>query len=150
LTHHRTGTHWNNYGAFIAYRKLMIELAKTQPALKPYSFSDFNIKIVRENKGRGLAKMLGLVEHMHDEEMHFQLKVNVVKKRKLPKLVIYSDSYTDFLLPFLNYHFQNIIRVKSGVVTKDILYSNHQKPSAVILEVAERYQGVFLTGRSFS
>ncbi len=62
--YHRTGTHWNELGAFLAYRELLIHLQKTYPTLEPWSLDRFDVRY-RWGESRGLPAILrihGLVE----------------------------------------------------------------------------------------
>lgn len=147
LTHYKTGTHWNNFGGFIAYQEIMKKFAESNPEFKPFDLSDFEIEIIPE-KGRGLARMMGLGDQMRDEQISFKLKSSAPKPKLFSRLILYSDSYFEFFLPFFLQHFDRVRRVKSGTIPIPAKYE--QKPDAVILEVAERYQGVFLTGQSFT
>jgi alginate O-acetyltransferase complex protein AlgJ len=64
--YHRTGTHWNELGAFLAYRELLLHLQKSYPALEPWPLERFHVQY-RWGKDRGLPAMLGIQGTMEDE-----------------------------------------------------------------------------------
>ncbi|HRQ23279.1 MAG TPA: hypothetical protein PLF42_07610, partial [Anaerolineales bacterium] len=53
--YYATDTHWNDYGAYIAYSAILKELNKSHPNLAPRPISDFNV-INREPHTLDLAK----------------------------------------------------------------------------------------------
>lgn len=119
-------SHWNSFGAFIGYTELMKELQKSDPQLKPLPMSYFNIQW--EQRGGGdLSDVMGL--NLSEFKPQFSLKndqskIVIVKNDNLPekslcirnenattnhKALIFRDSFTSALIPFLNLHFKEII-----------------------------------------
>lgn len=119
-------SHWNSYGAFIAYSKLMEEISKDFPELKPFPLSDFTISWKPE-EGGDLANVLGI--NVTEIMPNFSLKRGSMELKELPAdgfpkktkiyqnehaatkltLLMYRDSYTDAMIPFLNLHFAKMI-----------------------------------------
>jgi hypothetical protein len=57
--YHRTGTHWNEFGAFIAYREILLHLQPRFPSLVPSPLTAFDVH-QRIGPTRGLASLLGI------------------------------------------------------------------------------------------
>lgn len=64
--YHRTGTHWNELGAFLAYRELLIHLQKSYPALEPWPLERFDVRY-RWGESRGLPAILRIHDLVEDE-----------------------------------------------------------------------------------
>ena len=64
--YHRTGTHWNELGAFLSYRELLLHLQKAYPAFEPWSLESFKVQY-RWGKDRDAALLLGIQGMMKDE-----------------------------------------------------------------------------------
>lgn len=60
--YYRLGTHWNEYGAYIAYKTIIEALAQAHPELKPYSEKFFRFRINPEESlargDLGVAQMI--------------------------------------------------------------------------------------------
>lgn len=64
--YHRTGTHWNELGAYLAYRAILLRLKDAFPSLEAWSLSDFEVRY-RVGEDRGISWMLGTPRLMTDE-----------------------------------------------------------------------------------
>lgn len=167
LTFHVTDTHWNDYGAFIGYEALLNALAQQRPDIKPLPLGAFEIHRSQQ-PGGDLAIMLAqersLVEADHialvprppltaiATKADPVLSLNTGKKT-IPAifasdnpathgtLVMFHDSFTTALQPFLAQHFQRAVYVWQH--DWDIPFLEAQKPDVVIDEIAERsfYRG---------
>jgi hypothetical protein len=69
----RTDTHWNDYGAFLAYQEIIRPLASWFPAITPLTFDDFNITL-NKRTGGDLSSMIGGQEIFDDENYVFSPK----------------------------------------------------------------------------
>ncbi len=162
----KTDTHWNAYGAYVAYREIMKALSKRFPALRPESISDFNITTVK-NEGEGdLARMLSMVGSLSDTSItlknrvpararndgpcrHFrpvpgQLFSRLQSCRKevpganLPRLVMFHDSFgSEFLNDYLAEDFSKSTFMWDYNIDLDEI-TEKEKPNVVIIEVVER------------
>lgn len=152
----RTDTHWNNYGAFLAYREIVRPLASWFPTIKPFDFSDFTVTAEKCSSG-DLAAMMGGQEFLSDENYAFVPKkpLSSVMCDKmdrperftmtngipgLPRAVIFRDSFFSAVVPFISEHFNTSRYIKSdwnehtpigGLITK-------YRPNVVIEEIVER------------
>lgn len=141
----KTDTHWNSFGAFIAYRELMKALSKNSRSVPPFLCSDFTVS-VRPNKGPGdLAEMLSLAGMLEDREVHLELKSEPSRRpRKIPKAVLFHDSFAEALLPFLEHHFEQIVRQHWGIKGFDYLLIEKEKPQVVLYEISERLLDILI------
>ena len=161
---YKTDNHWNEYGAFIAYRAIMEVMAKDFPSLETRELSDFIVDTIETN-GKGLTNMMGLIDEVNEMEItltpRFQKKavegvksqypvpdyfpyknaweqVYVTGDSSLPKLLVIRDSFGGALIPFLDDHFSKSVFIFDGWqhnLNEDILY--HEKPDIYIQLVVE-------------
>jgi hypothetical protein len=155
--YYATDTHWNDYGAFIAYTAIMDELHKTYPSLSPHSQADFKV-VKRAPEQLDLAQNIGTtlyeeskVQFVPQFETHTVYKNVTVGGRKLmfsynpdpslPKLVLYHDSFFFRVIPMLGEHFSTGLFVQNymGGGLWSLSWVDEQKPDVVIIEFAERY-----------
>jgi len=161
---YKTDNHWNEYGAFIAYRAIMEVMTKDFPRLKVRELSDFKVDTIETN-GKGLTNMMGLIDEVNEKEItltpRFQKKavegeksqypvpdyfpyknaweqVYVTGDSSLPKLLVIRDSFGGALIPFLDDHFSKSVFIFDGWqhnLNEEILY--HEKPDIYIQLVVE-------------
>ena len=134
-----TDTHWNDYGAFIAYQEVLKRLVKKFPLLYPLTLSNFTLS-VHPNKGLGdLAVMLSLNGWLHDSQVQLMLKsASPLQERKIPKALIFHDSFVFPLKVYLEYHFDKTILRHWDEHAFNFALIEQEKPDVVLLEIAER------------
>lgn len=143
-------THWNALGAFYAYQQLMLHMG-----INPYELSDFELN--RENTTEGdLKKMTGLcndnsimeniptltikefdgkiVRADHPTDSRFIITND--QKTLNRSIVIFRDSFTSALMPFISLHFKECHVIWSGY-NQDIV--DRIKPDIVLVAKTERY-----------
>lgn len=155
--YYKTDTHWNGYGAFIAYREIVKELSKNYPQLAPKKMDDFKIKI-STSVPHDIARITSLSD-LRESWISITPKQNnagstsiavsedmTVSLQDAPKkdtltLLMYKDSFgrriNDFLLP----HFSKVTVIELypkypkllSLKAIDII-----KPDIVIVEMVER------------
>lgn len=150
--YHRTDTHWNDYGAFVGYQAIIGELAKIDARLHPMAEADFEI-YSEKTKGLDLAAMLGLDDVMTEEYIRMRSRKfaiessgytsntlpRMVSERKesgLPRLVMFRDSFSNYLIPFLNQHFSRAVYIWNNGFDPQLIEAEH--PDFVIQEMIER------------
>lgn len=132
----RGGTHWNQYGAFYAYRSIAAEIARVYPGLRPHELEDYDIVMDRESSE---DHWLGLGENT---AFRFSLREQGGGRTgdgKLGKLVVFYDSFWDKLEPFCTPHFDAVVQERVGQdrdAVRAIL--ERERPTVLIFEVAER------------
>lgn len=154
----RTDTHWNDYGAFIAYQEIIKSLTSWFPAMVPFRVDDFSISL-KDHSGGDLTNMIGGQEFLSDENYIFTPKkpFTAIKSEKnermtdpftmtkegegLPRVVIFRDSFFAALIPFFTEHFSVSRYIWSrwnSQTPMEEIVAKYQ-PQVVIEEVLERY-----------
>jgi alginate O-acetyltransferase complex protein AlgJ len=156
--YYKTDSHWTEYGAFIAYRGILNALLPAHPELVPRALSDF------KPVSMGLTSMdlAGLIGSVRIKEEKIVLKPVVETKttrhdlklddgrwitmtwnpnEKLPKAVIYYDSFLYPIIPWFYDHFSQltIIPHYANASIWNLSWVNQEKADVVIVEIAEKY-----------
>lgn len=150
--YYATDTHWNDYGAYLAYAALLEEAGIT-----PRPMSDFE-PVSREPDLLDLSDNIGatiLPEPRIQFAPLFDLRasyknINLGGRRlmfsnvadaSLPDLVLYYDSFFFNVIPLLGEHFHRGLYVQnySGSGLWNLSWVDEQDPDVVIIEFAERY-----------
>lgn len=159
-TYDYTDTHWNAYGAFVGYREIMARAVRDFPALRPLTLADFTLEAA-DGPGGDLSGQLSLKADLPEERILLTPRFTprardaardypdpvgragrdmVVKETgnaTLPRLLVFRDSFSWQLVPFLSESFASSVYVW----TFDFLpwLVEREKPDLVILEAVERY-----------
>ncbi len=126
---HVTDTHWNDLGAFVAYREVIEQLGN--PGGPPATFDDFDRQQVMR-PGLDLARMLGLKSVLEEEDLRLEprtpRRARVIEPARAsralmdarvvteqpgtrPRAVIFRDSFGSAMIPFLSEHFSRAVYV---------------------------------------
>jgi hypothetical protein len=134
--YYRTGSHWNLLGAFYAYQAIIAALAKTMPIVNLTSASlDRYVIQAAPFKGGDLAiNMLSAPWWLPDTILAMKRKSGPAEPG-VGRLVILGDSFSAALQPYLQENFSAV----DFTYFSDQLPVQHDKPSAVLLEIVERY-----------
>jgi len=155
--YYTTDTHWNLYGGFKGYQVLMNEMVKDFPQLQPAKEEDFII--TEETTPRGdIAGLIGLQDVFTRKE--YNMRFRDTSKSLIPattseifipfkdnktidgsklKVIMFRDSYANYLIPFLNMHFKDAIYVWSYEFMDKLI--EEQQPDVVIFESLQRFMG---------
>ena len=152
--YYSTDTHWNMFGAWVGYNYLLNEIRKDFPCLHPIEYNDLTVTDSFNNHG-DLAGMLELEDVYRRKEYTVSLKdtthalvyppiANIIMNFKNEKLIdscnltllMFRDSYSNYLIPFLNLHFKEATYVWSYDFLHEFI--EEKKPDIVILEVQQR------------
>ncbi len=126
-------SHWNQYGAYLAYRQIMTALARFFPDAVPLPLADFEIREV-ERSGGDLAIMLSLQNSVYREKAiylesrvsRYAHKGKPLKEKypgvtqsviesprgELPHALMVHDSFAFRLKSYLSEHFSKIIYLR--------------------------------------
>jgi hypothetical protein len=147
-------SHWNSWGAFVAYTELLNQIHSRIPEVKPIPAEEFIIKWNKRGMG-DLALILGLdlpelkPEFIlpHDSAQALMITENGfppqteiwINERSSTRLtaLIYRDSFTTALIPFLTRHFRKMILLRDQNYSHDMVNRTH--PDVVIECFASRY-----------
>jgi hypothetical protein len=157
--YYKTDTHWNDLGAYIAYKEIMNRVSLTDPDLRPLELSGFTI---RESKPTvmDLSRIIGtdfLVEskisliHRFGTDAFMQYGVTSDGKSLIRSwaksngqnrtLLMYHDSFGISLLSLLQYHFREATYILVGLEALDTSWIDKYNPDFVVIEIVERNVG---------
>jgi hypothetical protein len=158
--YHRTDTHWNDVGAFLAYREVAGWLAKQFPAVRPLELDAFERQVHVGTAG-DLAAMLAISTMLFEERIVLAPKTRspvqpgeptaVMLRRQypprnepkvfacatgeIPRGVVIHDSFFQAVQPFLARHFQRSTFLRAAFAPEVL---EDEKPDVVIEEMIER------------
>ena len=155
LVYYRTDTHWNAYGAYIAYQEILKNASQTNPDLLPVNLNEFEFS-ESPPQTLDLARLLG-GDFLQEPRIVFQPKfVSDTYFYRIPplsnisisssdlgtrKLLIYHDSFGDALNSFMQYSFKDAVYIRNAITDNDPFVStwvNTFKPDVIVIEVVER------------
>jgi hypothetical protein len=152
--YHKFDTHWNDYGAFLAYQSFL-NSNFDQLGIRPKSIDDFSVEWNDFEKGE-LIQMLGVKNRgfFVEKAPVFKLKNNInqieflstkgyPKQTKITrnkycgnklKVLVFRDSYTSKLIQFLSLHFYEVTYIWGHGER----YVDELKPDIIIEGYVER------------
>jgi hypothetical protein len=162
-TYFSCGTHWNALGAFIAYQDIFRFLEIDFPNLKPHDLNEY--RMVNFQGDTDLVSISHLdssacqgvyLKPLFDRQVTTQLwniageiptnfysngisnitTINV--DPSLPRLLMYRDSFSSYLVPLLSDHFSRAIYLWAYPTDDVYSYIEAEKPDVVIIEITER------------
>lgn len=155
----KTDTHWNDRGAHVAYIAIINAARAQVPSIPPpWAREDFD-QVVRTVAAGDLAGMMGLRRVMQEEDLslaprHPRLArvvepagedklaevgrlVTEIQGSNLPRAVIFRDSFTSRLVPFLSEHFSRAVYLWQNDFDAQAVEDEH--PDVVIQEIVGRH-----------
>lgn len=158
-TYFKTDTHWNAHGAFVAYQALVdslrddvaLESVREEDLVwKERSFvGDLGVRYARE-RGERRATLVNDPAHKLVFQNHNfgrgAVHVYENKRRDLPTCVMFRDSFSNYLIPYLMHGFSSIVAVSSLSCHYDLL--EQQKPDVVLFVSIERFLATFGRGQT--
>jgi hypothetical protein len=155
--YYRTDTHWNDAGAYIAYRRVLDAAARQIPALRPAARDAFTSQVVNE-PGGDITEMLGVRDNMREQTAHLVPRagwrarvveppdmsagfevgevVTTLPDPKLPRLLMIRDSFGSGMIRFLSEHFSRAVYLWRPDVDLDVVKA--ERPTLVIQEIVGR------------
>lgn len=140
--YYKTDTHWNPYGAFVAYTELINKLAQTYPQLTPLSINDFIITtsspVVLDTAG-----VMGATSLVEPKITFKKKKTKAIGATPTPsgkplKLLLYRDSFGRRTQKLISYNFKKAVFLPNH--SRPSLKQIEQiKPDIVVIEFVERY-----------
>ncbi len=155
----KTDTHWNQRGAHAAYAALIEGMRLRAPAIPPpHPLSDFD-QVTRQSEGMDLAAMMGLKRVLGEEQLLLVPKwrrqyvvreprgniveagelriVTEIPGSTLPKAVIFRDSFTSALAPYLSEHFSRVVYLwRNDFDAEEVA---REQPDVVLQEIVSRH-----------
>jgi alginate O-acetyltransferase complex protein AlgJ len=155
----RTDTHWNDRGAHVAYEQI-IKAVRAQDPRVPGAWprSDF-IASAREVPGMDLARMMGLSHMLREIDLQLVPRrprravviappgaspdaeegriVTEIPGSTLPRAVIFRDSFSSRLAPFLSEHFSRAVYLWEKDFDADGI--RRERADVVIQQIVSRH-----------
>ncbi len=154
LVYSETGTHWNENGAYIAYRMIFNEVKSMFPGRRFNDGANYAMAAQLE-RDEGLTPLIGIdskekISGIRDEpktdypytyEKHDgrDSVITVHGDQSLPKAIIFRDSFFDALQPLTSTLFSRATYRWKLFTEADKKVILEQKPDLIIFEVTERY-----------
>jgi hypothetical protein len=157
LLYHRYDTHWNDRGALIGYQQIAMRLERWFPEIQPLQRSDFVTSPAAPSGDK--TTMLGLVDQGKvttpglvprlgwssrvvypanpDPYGEDGTVVTEVKPGTGLRAVMFRDSFSSRLIPFLSEHFSRILYQWQNDFDPDLVRREH--PDVVIQEMVGRH-----------
>jgi len=155
----KTDTHWNDRGALVAYQQIVAAAHARVPAIPPpWARADFD-EVTREVEGMDLAGMMGLKRVMRETDLALVPRrprlarvvepvgaapmaeegrlVTEIPGSSLPRAVIFRDSFTSRLVPFLSEHFSRAVYLWQNDFDAGVVTTEH--PDIVIQQIVGRH-----------
>jgi alginate O-acetyltransferase complex protein AlgJ len=148
--YYRTDTHWNTYGAYLAYLELLKPLQADFPQMQPLALEQFDQ--VEQQVSGDLARMLFTRPLIKETSLELLPKerwqaqsvslddntmVTEIPGSDLPRAVVFRDSFFNSLTQYVSENFSRVVYRSDSQVDFDLI--DQELPDVVILEVAERY-----------
>lgn len=165
LLYNKTDTHWNELGAYYAYREIMNYISLDFPAAAPEPLDSFDV-FTKTVAGGDMAKFLEVNLDSVTENCVFvrsktELKSGISKdysmnfsnewfseKREfriadkdLPTMIMYRDSFSTNLMSFMAEKFSRSVFMEMWNYKDDLRLCRGIKPDYIIIEYAERNFG---------
>jgi alginate O-acetyltransferase complex protein AlgJ len=151
LVYLKTDTHWNSFGAFVAYQTIIKDLSRSFPRLQALADSDITFSPPANASGN-LAQLLGLYNSITEQVVavsavglqpivkgDFGNSNETIESEQqgsgLPRVVMFRDSFVSVMIPFLARHFSRAIYVWQQQPDRRLIETEH--PDVVIQEVYE-------------
>ena len=162
-----TDTHWNDFGAYLAYRKILENLLPSFPDLQPKPLTDFRVReelrSLEESSG-DLSEWLGFgdvirmrntlldpivpfraelkIERWQGTSAEFNILTSEIQDASLPKVLIFGDSFLYFIGPYFAEHCEKLAIVVGIHRYRDrsmVDLINLYEPDIILHFCVERY-----------
>jgi hypothetical protein len=149
----QTDTHWNQRGAFLAYKTVMDIVSGWFPSAAPHVATDFHVRC-GDAEGGDLAAFLALPDYLIERaspvfmpgfkpaahrvrHTPHDLQVWTTGNPALPRAVVFRDSSANDMIPFLSEHFEKII-YSDATTGLDTDLIEKERPNIIMTIMAER------------
>jgi alginate O-acetyltransferase complex protein AlgJ len=162
---YRTDSHWNSRGAYVGYTTIIEALAQWFPNFKATPRSEFP-EVEFHERGRDLALIMAMRDYYKYKETFCDMKITEPKcahqvrelpnpnnppskpgrigenfvfaqpNPRLPRAVMFRDSFCDRLMPLLSDHFRRIVYCWQYIFDYELV--ERERPDVVIQEFVER------------
>ena len=162
LLYHLYDTHWNDRGALVGYQQIAMRLHSWYPQIEPLGWDQFEASPSMPSgdrttmlglEDRGKIAMPGLVPRHGWSAVVVQpdkpdpygedgTVVTEIADKHLPRAVMFRDSFSSRLIPYLSEHFSRILYQWQHDFDVDLVA--REQPDVVIQEVVGRHLHIFV------
>jgi alginate O-acetyltransferase complex protein AlgJ len=150
-TYWRTDTHWNTWGAYVAYRELLTTINGASPNLAARIGSPIEPSELRQgvraqacdlNRLLGLATIFPEVSPTYSPliapapNYDIELKSGGSSNPAQPRLILFRDSFGIALVPFLGPHFSRVYAPNTWTFDPSTVLK--ERADVVVFEIVER------------
>jgi hypothetical protein len=134
--YHRTDTHWNDAGAYAAYRAIVAAFAADRPGLAPLARTCFRTERTRYGGDIGRMMQMALDEEIErwSQAVPPPEGCPAPGQAGRPTIVIIGDSFVEPLVPFLGAQFE----ILGGARVFSSALVDRLRPQLVLQEIVER------------
>jgi len=142
LLYYKTDTHWNQYGAYIGYKKILDEF-NTIGIFDNKSEPYMQIKLVQDKRTGEFAKMMGAQYILKPEEtFNTEILNSTIMGNNIPKLLVdYKQKYN----PFAVYTFKNndTNKNKNIIVIGDSMFNSSRHVPELLANHFKNYYQIW-------
>jgi alginate O-acetyltransferase complex protein AlgJ len=146
------GSHWNSFGAYLAYRELCETISRDLALPRVLEQDDFRLEVCRHSSDLGVRVDPEVLADEHLGVIRSPESVRVLHNRgngrgavtiyehpdkSRPRAIFFRDSATSWLLPFLAESFSRLVVLSSTEVYYELVLA--ERPDIVVTEMIERY-----------
>jgi hypothetical protein len=154
--YYKTDTHWNGYGAFVAYTTIIKSLGNAYPVLKPYEITDLEL-VTADPSVHDISSLMhanfitepaffftpreSFVQTSHPGDINDYNQFSSISDSKLPTLLMFHDSFgLTNLNDYLSMNFEKSYFVHQLGMSPYFTKESIQKfdPDIVVIEIVER------------
>lgn len=149
--------HWNFDGGYLGYKKLIQNMAEFNADLKPITLVNYK-KEINLKTNADLSKQLSLETILANEEPDYKricdypfeeitppeyssttlkqkTRRTIIRKSRLPKAVVYRDSFFNMMITFFSENFSDCVYLWSDEMSQEVI--EKEVPNFVVYEMIE-------------
>lgn len=140
--YYKDDSHWTGYGAYLGYVEILKKMSLYFPEVAPLPLSDFSVTSTPSKSQ--LSALIGLSDRYPEQCLEFSYSGEAEGRYqlyKIPSVMIYHDSFFEYLRPFISNHYDKAIEypVAAFPYPFDQAAIETLKPDIVMYIIVERY-----------
>jgi hypothetical protein len=169
--YYKTDSHWNDKGAYVAYRAIMERIQKWHPEAKALAEDQFTTTVFEDSRGGDIVLAMGLNKFLTESDEKWQIKKRCadlkgkkftpkgvpkgesLKKNGCPtgiplRVLIICDSFGEGVMKFFDETFQSVVYSREVPLSLLRSFTHEDSPDIVIdLRVARNLSKVMSPGQ---
>jgi hypothetical protein len=157
-TYYTVDTHWNEYGAFLGYRKIIERVRQDYPQIVPFEITDYEIDSVMTDAG-DLQLLMGFRDEIeflryHLKPINLPTPIVIDSSNYVPgstrysirevenaptdlKLFLVRDSFSEYMRRYITPHFKRTVLAWVPVIP--VGQAVKEQPDIVVQEILEHF-----------